>query len=197
MSEATQSTFGALLTRAREGDQSAFAGLFPLVYDQLRRLARAQRRKRPNETLNTTALVHEAYIRLAGAGPTDIRDHAHFMSVVVVAMRQVLIDHARARLTAKRGGGARTVSIHEIEAALESGPDFTDGKAEALLTVDDALSRLAKLSERQSKVVECRFYGGLSLEETAQALGISMATVRRDWTMAQAWLYRDLQDALV
>jgi RNA polymerase sigma factor (TIGR02999 family) len=118
------------------------------------------------------------------------------MAVAALAMRQVLVDHARARLTTKRGGGARTISFDEIEVALESGPDFTDGKAEALLALDNSLSRLAEHSKRQARVVECRFYAGLTVEKTAQALGISQATVKRDWSLAQAWLYHDLREAL-
>jgi RNA polymerase sigma factor (TIGR02999 family) len=196
MTEASQPPFSALLARAREGDPSALRGLFPLVYEQLKSMARAQRRRRANETLNTTALVHEAYLHLACRSRLDVRDRSHFLAVAATAMRHVLIDHARARLAAKRGGNSRTISFEEIEAALEDGPDFTDERAQALLALDDALSRLAQRSERQSRVVECRFYAGLSIEETAQVLGTSPATVKRDWSMAQAWLYRDLRDTL-
>lgn len=196
MTEPGRTAFTDLLAQARRGDPSAIRELFPLVYDQLRRIARTQRRRRTSETLNTTALVHEAYIRLAGQARVDVRDRAHFMAVAATAMRHVLIDHARASLTAKRGGGARPVSFDEVEAALGSGPDFTEGRAMALLALDEALSRLARLSERQGRVVECRFYAGLSIPETARTLDISPATVKRDWAMAQAWLYRDLRDAL-
>jgi len=190
-------TFTALLTRARQGDRSAVQALFPRVYDELRRISRSQRRQRASDTLNTTALVHEAYIRMAGRTALDVRDRSHFLAVAATAMRQVLIDHARARLAAKRGGGALKISFHDIEAALDSGPAFTEGRAEALIALDDALSRLSDHSERQSRVVECRFYAGLSIEETADALGISPATVKRDWAMAQSWLYRDLQFSLL
>lgn len=195
MTDDSRQTFAALLARARS-DASAVRDLFPLVYDQLRRIAHAQRRRSTAATLNTTAVVHEAYMRLAGRDHIDVRDRSHFMAIAAAAMRQVLIDYTRARTAAKRGGGVRAVSFDEIGAALEHGPRFTDEQAEALLAVDDAITRLAQLSERQGRVVECRFYAGLSIEETAQAIGVSPATVKRDWAMAQSWLYRDLRDTL-
>jgi len=195
MSDASQSTFTALLERARQGDRTARDRLFSMVYDQLRRIARRQRRKRDGNTLNTTALVHEAYIKLGGADQFGVRDRAHFMAVAATAMRQILIDHARSRRTAKRGGGRPTIPLDEIEGALRAGPDFSDDKAEALLSLDDVLERLGRHSPRQRSVVECRFFAGYSIEETAQALGIAPATVKRDWAMAQAWLYRALRDS--
>jgi RNA polymerase sigma factor (TIGR02999 family) len=166
------------------------------VYDQLKRLARSQRRYQYEETLNTTGLVHEVFIRLVGPGEFSLRDRDHFFAVAATAMRQILIDHARKRLAAKRGGGSATVSFDELEAALTDGADFSDAKAEALIALDGALARLAQRSRRQCQVVECRFFAGLSIEETAQALGISPATVKRDWALAQAWLYRDLKQSL-
>jgi RNA polymerase sigma factor (TIGR02999 family) len=167
-------------------------GLFSLVYDQLKKIARTQRQRQQEETLNTTALVHEAFIKLANLENLGVRDRSHFMAVAAMAMRQILIDHARSRLAAKRGGSSAAIPFHEIEAALEAGPSFSEGKAQALLALDESLSRLALRSERQSRVVECRFFAGLSVDETAAALGTSAATVKRDWSMAQAWLYRDL-----
>lgn len=196
MSDASRPTFTAILARARDGDPDAVRSLFPIVYDELRRVARAQRAPRPQETLNTTALVHEAYLRLAGSEHIEIRDRAHFMAVAARAMRQVLIDRARARFAAKRGGGVRAISFEEIEAAVDGGHALTEERAEALLALDDALVRLGRRSERQCRIVECRFYAGLSIEETARALGVSQATVKRDWAMAQAWLYSDLRKAL-
>lgn len=193
MTEPDQPTFTTLLAQARQGDPAAIRELFPLVYDQLRRVARSQRRRSQNASLNTTALVHEAFIRLAGRDRIDIRDRSHFMAVAATAMRQVLIDHARGRLRAKRGGGVRTVSFDRIEAAL-SGADFTEERAVALLALDDSLERLAHYSQRLGRVVECRFFAGLSIPETARALGTSPATVKRDWAMAQAWLFRDLRE---
>jgi RNA polymerase sigma factor (TIGR02999 family) len=170
--------------------------LFTLVYDQLKRMARGQRRQRAELTLNTTALVHEAFIKLAGRERLAVRDRAHFLAVAAMAMRQILLDHARRRLAGKRGSGAHSISFDDIQAALDGAADFTETKAEALLALDESIARLAQRSERQSRVVECRFFGGLSVEETAHALGISPATVKRDWAMAQAWLYRDLQETL-
>jgi RNA polymerase sigma factor (TIGR02999 family) len=193
MTERSQTTFTALLAQAREGDPSAILGLFPMVYDQLKQIARMQRRRQHEATLNTTALVHEAFIKLAGQESFGPRDRDHFLAVAALAMRQILVDHARHRLAAKRGGGNATISFDAIEAALASGPGFSEAKSEALLALDESLARLARHSERQSRVVECRFFAGLSIEETAQALDTSPATVKRDWAMAQAWLYRDLR----
>ena len=192
MDERSQSVFNSLLMRARQGDEGAVGGLFSLVYDQLKKIARTQRRRQQEETLNTTALVHEAFLKLADLENLGVRDRAHFMAVAAMAMRQILIDHARSRLSAKRGGTDVAVPFHEIEAALVTGPSFTEGKAAALIALDESLTRLALRSERQSRVVECRFFAGLSVDETAAALGTSAATVKRDWAMAQAWLYRDL-----
>jgi RNA polymerase sigma factor (TIGR02999 family) len=184
--------FSTLIERARLGDQAAVGDLFSLVYDQLKDVAHAQRLRQQEATLNTTALVHEAFVKLARPESLGVRDRSHFMAVAATAMRQILIDHARGRLAAKRGGGTAPMSLHELEAALASGPSFDDAKAHALVALDRSLSRLARHSERQSRVVECRFFAGLSVEETATALGTSTATVKRDWSLAQAWLYRDL-----
>jgi RNA polymerase sigma factor (TIGR02999 family) len=192
MDERSQTTFSVMLLRARQGDADAVGGLFSLAYDQLKTIARTQRQRQREETLNTTALVHEAFIKLASNENLGARDRSHFMAIAAMAMRQILIDHARHRLADKRGGGHAAVSFNDIEEALESGYQFSDVHAHALLALDNSLTRLAGQSERQSRVVECRFFGGLSIEETADALGMSSATVKRDWALAQAWLYRDL-----
>jgi RNA polymerase sigma factor (TIGR02999 family) len=192
MNDRSQSVFSSLLTRARQGDATAVGGLFALVYDQLKKIARVQRARQREDTLNTTALVHEAFIKLTNRDSIGVQDRAHFLAVAATAMRQILIDHARSRLAAKRGGSSTPVPFHEIEAALSSSATFSDGKAHALLALDQSLTRLAQRSERQRRVVECRFFAGLSIDETAAALGTSAATVKRDWAMAQAWLYRDL-----
>ena len=191
MADATQ-PFSTLLARARQGDDAAVGDLFSLVYDQLKDVAHVQRLRQQEATLNTTALVHEAFVKLARPESLGVRDRSHFMAVAATAMRQILIDHARGRLSAKRGGGIAPVSLNELEAALASGPSFDDAKAYALVALDRSLSRLARRSERQSRVVECRFFAGLSVDETAAALGTSSATVKRDWALAQAWLFRDL-----
>lgn len=195
MSESLQPTVTALLAQSRKGDPSALQRIFPLVYDQLLQIARAQRRRRGgSETLSTTAIVHEAFLKLVGAERPEARDRAHFMAIAATAMRQILIDYARRQGALKRGGDARPLSIEQIEAALASGPGFSEDKADALAALDRALARLRLHSERQSRLVECRFFAGMSIAETAEALGISPATVKRDWLLAQAWLYRELRD---
>ena len=183
-----------LLDGVRRGDKSAMGRLFAIAYDKLREIARMQRRRQPDaETLNTTALVHEAFIKLFGSQGRDFNDRAHFMAVAATAMRQILIGHARSKSAAKRGDGQAPASFEEVELALVSEAGFISPTADALLALDEALERLRERSERQSRIVECRFFGGMSIEETAVALGISPATVKRDWSMAQAWLHREIQ----
>lgn len=185
-----------LMAGVRAQDPDAVDRLFTLVYEELRGLARAQRRRWDGDhTLNTTVLVHEAYLRLVDQEPQDWQDRAHFMALAGRAMRHILIDYARRRKAQKRGGGTERLSLHEIEGGL-GGPDPGEVTDEALLALDDSLERLAEESVRQSRIVECRFFGGMTIEETAEALGISPATVKRGWTAAQAWLYRDLREAL-
>jgi RNA polymerase sigma factor (TIGR02999 family) len=190
-------TLTSLLGAVRRGDPQAPGRLFTLVYDKLREIARIQRRRQPaTETLNTTALVHEAFLKLFGGGGRDFKDRAHFMAVAATAMRQILIGHARNRSALKRGAGEPTATLEEVERSLLTDVGLADPSADALLELNRALLRLQELSERQSRIVECRFFGGMSIEETAEALGVSPATVKRDWSMAQAWLHRELQSAL-
>ena len=193
MAETPERSFSSLIARARQGNAAAVGDLFALVYDELKDVAHVQRMRQQELTLNTTALVHEAFVKLARHENLAVHDRSHFMAVAATAMRQVLIDHARGRLAAKRGGGEAAEPLHELEAILAGGPVFDDAKAEALLALDRSLTRLSRLSERQSRVVECRFFAGMSIDETAAALGTSTATVKRDWALAQAWLYRDLR----
>lgn len=175
-----------LLRELSEGRRDAFDRLVPLVYDELRKLAHHQLRgERPYHTLNTTALVHEAYLRLLTVEQMQWLDRAHFFGAAARVMRRVLIDYARARGREKRGGDAIRVSLAE---AL----DERTVPEEDLLDVDAALTRLEALSERQCRVVECRCFGGLSVEETAVAVGVSVATIKRDWSFARAWLNREL-----
>jgi RNA polymerase sigma-70 factor (ECF subfamily) len=175
-----------LLQRWSDGDNGALEQLMPLVYGELRRMARRYMRQQPsNHTLQTTALIHEAYLRLAGQEEKRWENRAHFFGVAAQAMRHILVDYARARNTGKRGGPARTVSLEE--AAIVSME-----RAAELVALDDALSELARLSPRQSRVVELRYFGGLSVEETAKVLSVSADTVTRDWSQAKAWLHREL-----
>jgi RNA polymerase sigma factor (TIGR02999 family) len=186
-----------LLDEVRRGDPNAPGRLFTLVYDKLLEIARIQRRRQPStETLNTTALVHEAYIKLFGSGNRDFKDRAHFMAVAAIAMRQILIGHARRSSALKRGAGSPPASFEEVERALESDAGLVPPAADALLALDRALELLHQHSERQSRIVECRFFGGMSIEETAEALDISPATVKRDWSLAQAWLHREIEGEL-
>jgi RNA polymerase sigma factor (TIGR02999 family) len=172
----------ALLVAIGQGEANAFDRLVPLVYPDLRRLARAQlRRLRVGETLDTTALVHEAYVKLVDAERANWNDRQHFLAVASVAMRQILVDHARARLRAKRGGGAATVPLDEV-------PGIVAREAHDLVELDEALRRLEAVDPRLVRVVECRYFTGLSEQETADALGVSLRTAQRDWLKARAWL---------
>jgi RNA polymerase sigma factor (TIGR02999 family) len=173
-----------LLDRAGGGDRKAWDRLVELVYPDLKRLARSSRSGGRMETLNTTALVHECYLRLERADGAP-RDRGHLMSLAVRIMRQVLIDHARERLAAKRGGGADAVPIED--AHLIDGRQF-----ETLIEIDAALVKLAKIEPRQAQVFECRYFGGLNDDETALALGISPRTVHRDWDAGREWLASNL-----
>ena len=175
-----------LLQRWRKGDRAALDTLLPLIYKELQRLAHAQLRKeRRDHTLQSAALVHEAYLRLIGVSPPRWESRTHFFAIAAQIMRQVLVDYARRRGAAKRGGGAATLSLED--ATLPSRRSEVD-----IVALDDALKALATLDPRQSRVVELRFFGGLSLQEIAAALDIAPATVQRDWTTARAWLHREL-----
>ncbi|HKQ72826.1 MAG TPA: sigma-70 family RNA polymerase sigma factor [Blastocatellia bacterium] len=175
-----------LLQRLSDGDGDALTQLMPLVYDELRRMARRYMKGQPaGHTLQTTALIHEAYLRLAGQEKNHWNNRAHFFGVAAKAMRHILVDYARARNMAKRGAGARAVSLDEaLTICPEPGAD--------LVALDDALTELAKLDDRQSKVVELRFFGGLTEDEIGEALKISTRTVRSDWRLARSWLLREL-----
>lgn len=176
-----------LLLRAwGDGSKEALDRLAPLVYRELHQIAgRLMARERPNHTLQTTALVNEAYVRLVDARQVSWQDRAHFFGICARAMRQILVDHARSRGSAKRGGG-------EVAIELEEGLAAAPSPEASLLELDEALKRLEALDPRKSQVVEMRYFGGLSVEETAEALKVSAETVRRDWKMAQAWLHREL-----
>ena len=164
----------------------ASARLMPLVYDELHRLARHQmRNERPDHTLQATALVHEAYLRLVSQSDRTWQNRAHFIGVAAQVMRRILIDHARAHRATKREGMLQRVPLEEPLL-------FTEQQSEELLALNEALERLAQIDARQSRVVELRFFGGLTVEETAEALGMSSKTVKRDWNVARAWLHREV-----
>jgi len=178
-----------LLQQANEGDRSALDRLFPLVYDELHRMAHRQMQGEAGaRTLGTTALVHEAYLKLAGGTDLPAASRAHFFGASAHAMRQILVDYARRRTAAKRWGEVERVRLEDQEVAV-------DACADGLLDLDAALTRLAALSERLSRVIECRFFGGLSVEETAEVLQSSPRTVKREWRKARAWLYQELHGA--
>lgn len=180
-----------LLESASSGNGEAFDRVFRVVYDELRGLARLVRRGRASETLNTTALVHEAYLRLLPSQGLAWQGRSHFMGVAARAMRQVLVRAAERRSAIKRGGGDEPVSLVESQ-HQRLGGDVGQVEPERILVLDAALSRLEALSPRQARVVECRFFAGLSVEETAQALSVSEPTVKRDWSAARAWLAREM-----
>ena len=177
----------ALLLEVANGNQAAQEKLVPLVYDQLKRLARRyMRRERAGHTLQTTALVHEAYLKLVGQHSPHWQDRAQFYGTAAELMRRILIDHARRHLREKRGGT-------QVILPLEEGLAFTPEHSEDLLKLDEALDRLSKLDPRQSRIVELRFFGGLSVEETSRFLNVSPITVKRDWAVAKVWLYGELR----
>jgi RNA polymerase sigma factor (TIGR02999 family) len=175
----------------RDGNDAALDELVTLLYDELTDLAHRQRQRWRNDcTLNTTALVHEAYLKLVGQDPIGVESRAHFLALAARAMRHILCNYARDRRALKRGGGLKRLTLDE---APEHGLALPFGKAaDALVALDAALDRLGQLDPRQAKIVECRFFGGLTVEETASALGISPRTVKRSWAVAQAWLHREM-----
>jgi RNA polymerase sigma factor (TIGR02999 family) len=175
-----------LLTNWSNGDKQALEQLIPLVYGELRRLAeRYLRRERPGHTLQSTALVHEAWMKLAGQRNVQWQNRAHFFGVAAQLIRRILVDHARNRHAAKRGGHACILSLDDmVETPGRRGLD--------LVALDDALEGLAKVDARQARMVELRFFAGLSIEETAEVLHVSPATVKREWVSAKAWLYREM-----
>ncbi len=173
----------------REGDLGAFDRLMPMVYDELRRLAHRYMRRVPEgQTLQTTALVHEAYLRLVGQGDVDWQNRAHFFAVCAQVMRSLLVDRARSRYAIKRGGGLRQVELEDAGAKSPS-------QDEKVMALDEALERLAAIDPRKSRIVEMRYFGGMSVEETAQVLDVSPITIKREWSKARAWLYREMQQS--
>jgi RNA polymerase sigma factor (TIGR02999 family) len=175
------------LVRLRDGNGEALDRLLPLVYDELRTLARSLlRNENPGHTLGATALVHEAYMRLARRNEIEPQDRTHFFAIAAQAMRRILIDHARLRGAQKRGSGQVALALEHAGALL------TDEGSGELLIIDEALERLSKANPRAAQVVERRFFAGLTLDETAASLGLSTKTVQRDWTLARAWLQKEI-----
>jgi RNA polymerase sigma-70 factor (ECF subfamily) len=179
----------ALLSEMAEGSESAAEKLVPIVYEELKQLARRyMRRERVDHTLQTTALVHEAFMKLVGQESVKWQGRSHFFAVAAQIMRRILCDHARRNLRLKRGGAHQILPLDEALA-------FTPQHSNELLKLDAALDRLAKLDARQSRIVELRFFAGLTVEETAEFLGISPKTVKRDWAVARAWLHAEVSDS--
>jgi len=183
---APQHDITRLLNEWKNGNARALDEITPLIYDELRRLARSHlRRENPGHTLQSTALVHEAYLRMVDQQSVSWQNRSHFYGIAAQMIRRILVDHARAKRTHKRGDAAPRVAIDEA-LGLHQSPDLD------IVALDDALNALAEMDPRQSRIVELRFFAGLSLEETAEALGVSAATIKRDWTLARAWLKREL-----
>jgi len=187
MTEALPSTrVTLLLRRLSEGDQNALAELMPLMYDELHSLASSYlRRERPNHTLQTTALVHEAYLRLVNQNDTQWNERGHFLAVAAQIMRRILVDHARRHKSDKRGGPVAKLP-------LEAARLVVNGQSEDIMMLDDLLNRLARIDAKEAQIVELRFFGGLSVEETAAAMGVSPTTVKREWSIARKWLAREI-----
>jgi len=190
----TRSTVTKLLLRVEAGDDTAVDQLFALVYGTLKHLAHRQREQWYGDfTLNTTAIVHEAYIKLFDQKNAEWESQAHFLSVASKAMRHILVDYARRKKAEKRGGDMPRVSLEEVRTPSGDVITISEEKAETLVSLDEALKRLAEIEPREAKVVECRFFGGMTIAETAAALGVSPMTVKRDWAMAQAWLLGEMR----
>lgn len=191
-----QEKVGRLLQEARNGDAAALNELMPLVYDELHAIAHRQRRQwQGDNTLNTTALLHEVYIKLAKADETP-ETRAHFMAVAATAMRHLLVDQARRRGAQKRGGNVQKLSFEQMQHEPGMTLQLPHEKADEIMALDAALERLASLNPRQSRVVECRFFGCMTIEETAAVLGVSTATVKLDWAQARSWLFAQIQEAV-
>ncbi len=196
MSDLHQESVTALLGAVQRGEDAAIDKLFEKVYDELHRIAQAKRRNWAggDYTMNTTAIVHEAYIKLAGQQAQDWTSRSHFMGVAAKAMRHIMINYAEKRRTKKRGGDLQKISIEDQDQPLNATINMSDDQADKLLAIENALKKLSLTNERQVQIIECKFFGGMSNEETAVSLGISTSTVKRDWALAQAWLYREAKE---
>jgi RNA polymerase sigma factor (TIGR02999 family) len=185
MDQPPQGEVTVLLAAWRKGDQNALNQIMPLVYAELHRIAKRAFSQQPNyNTLQPTALINEAYLKLANAENATFTDRCHFFAVACSAMRQILVNHAKGHLTGKRGGGRPHVSIDDVQPVHQ--------EAAEIVALNEALAALEKVDPRKSKLVEMRYFGGLSVEETAEALGVSVRTVMRDWRLARSWLIREM-----
>jgi RNA polymerase sigma factor (TIGR02999 family) len=197
MEHPSQQDVTRLLEALQRGDRAALDALFPLVYEELRSLAHRQRQRwQGDETLDTTALVHEAYLKLVDQSRASWDSRAHFLATAAKAMRHILMNYARDQRAQKRGGDQPKLSLEALGEDFEGLAVLSDDNAELLIALDAALERLAQVNERQSQIVECRFLGGLAIDETAAALGISTASVSRGWALAQVRLFQDMQREL-
>jgi RNA polymerase sigma factor (TIGR02999 family) len=194
MEESSDDAANRLLKAIEGGDRSALDELYSLVYSELRVLAHRQRRRwDASGMLNTTALVHEAYLKLVKQREVHLETRAHFFALAATAIRHIVSNYARDRQAKKRGRGLRPVSLSDLGSRTDGALHVSDEHADRLVAIDEALNRLERVSPRQRGIVECRFFGGMSIEETAAAIGISPRTVKRDWVLAQAWLQREMR----
>jgi len=194
MAHASQHEVTRLLEALDRGETAALDALFPLVYEELRAVAHGQRQRwQGDNTLDTTALVHETYLKLVDQSRASWESRAHFLATAARAMRHILMNYARDRRAQKRGGDQPKLSLDELGDRLNGAAAMSEDNAELLIALDAALEALAQVNERQSRIVECRFFGGLTIEETAVALGISTASVSRGWALAQVRLFQDVR----
>jgi RNA polymerase sigma factor (TIGR02999 family) len=197
MAHASQQEVTRLLEALDRGETAALDALFPLVYEELRVVAHGQRQRwQGDDTLDTTALVHETYLKLVDQSRASWESRAHFLATAAKALRHILMNYARDRRAQKRGGDQPKLSLEELGDRLDRAAAMSEDNAELLIALDAALEALAQVNERQSRIVECRFFGGLTIEETAEALGISTASVSRGWALAQVRLFQDVRRQL-
>ena len=194
MSDHTNQSVTRLLNLYNEGDKEVFNELFTLVYEHLYHMARARNNKwHGNHTLNTTAILHEAYLKLVDQSSCDWKDRSHFFAVASKAMRHILINYARDQNRQKRGGNFQKISLKRLNLAVSGEIEFSEDRNDVLIALDDALKKLSQVNKRQAKIVEYLFFGGMTINETATALNVSPSTVKRGWKTAQLWLLREIE----
>lgn len=198
MPKPDQESLTLLLNAAQRGEEAAVNKLFSRVYDELYRLAQSRRKNwiGGDYTMNTTALVHEAYLKLSAQEDQNWNSRNHFMGIAAKAMRHILINYAEKRRAKKRGGDVKKVSIEDQPYPIDAAIPMTDDQADKIVAIEQALQKLAEQNPRQVQIIECKFFAGMSNQETADALGTSVSTVKRDWAVAQAWLYREAKEAI-